>query len=74
MTGPQETPDGYCRQCRKMVPVELTVAGLGTRVLEIHYTFFMVNSAVDSKAKSCTGRLADNTITHFMDDPKASFE
>ena len=63
------TRDGYCRLCRKMVPLVVF-----SDVLVLHYTFKMVSRSVDNSPESCPGTVPDNTITHWMDDPKAASE
>lgn len=60
--------DGYCRYCWKMIP--LTVVGMMIQ----HFTFRMDSMARNETPDPCTGRRPDNTITHYMDDPKAAFE
>jgi hypothetical protein len=69
VTSPRESPDGYCRYCCKMIPI----MAFG-RVLITHFTFRMVSMRSDSAPDPCIGTVPDNTITHYMDDPKAAFE
>lgn len=64
MTG----PDGYCGHCRKMVP--LSRVG---RLIK-HFTFWAMNLRANAPPAACAGWRPDNTITHYMDDPKAAFE
>jgi hypothetical protein len=63
--------EGYCRYCCKMVPL---VTGVVFSQLIIHFTFNMASTAHGIPSQSCIGVLPDNTITHYMDDPKAAFE
>lgn len=71
MIGLKDGPDGYCRECRKMIPLD----ALARRPsLVSHYTFFAINNSDVGSRQACVGTVPDNTITHFMDDPKASFE
>lgn len=60
--------DGYCRYCRKMIPL----SRVGTMIQ--HFTFRMDSMARNETPDPCNGRMPDNTITHYMDDPKAAFE
>jgi hypothetical protein len=71
MTGPWDDAEGYCRFCFKMIP--LTV-GAASKILIPHSTFSMARYSDDATPVRCKGTVPDNTITHYMDDPKAAFE